>query len=304
MIDVCLLGCGGTMPTPDRWLTSVVVRYKGKLILIDSGEGTQVVLKKLGWGLKSIDVILFTHYHADHIAGLPGLLLTIGNSGRTEPLQLVGPKGLIEVVLGLTVIAPQLPYELEFIELEERHEKIRIFEHLCVRAIAVDHAVPCYAYQIELERGREFIPEKAKGNQVPIAFWRKLQHEETVEFEGKVYTPDMVLGEKRKGITFVYITDTRPLEGLVEFVHDAQLLIAEGMYPTDEYLDKAEKNKHMLFSEAARLAKQGNIKELWLTHFSPSLSNPEEYLEDVRTIFPNTHLGQERKEVTLGFPNA
>ncbi|TCS81043.1 MBL fold metallo-hydrolase [Tepidibacillus fermentans] len=172
MLDVCLLGCGGTMPIPNRWLTSLLVRYKGKMILIDSGEGTQIVLKKLGWGLKSIDVILFTHYHADHIAGLPGLLLTIGNAGRTEPITLVGPKGLVEVVRGLTVIAPQLFYDLQFIELNEKHEEFSFLKDLHIHALAVDHAVPCYSYQIEIRRGRKFSPEKAKENQVPIVYGR------------------------------------------------------------------------------------------------------------------------------------
>ncbi|WP_339062971.1 ribonuclease Z [Tepidibacillus marianensis] len=301
MLDVCLLGCGGTMPIPNRWLTSLLVRYHGKMILIDSGEGTQVVLKKLGWGLKSIDMILFTHYHADHIAGLPGLLLTIGNAGRTKPLVLVGPKGLVEVVKGLTVITPQLLYNLQFIELIEKHEEFSFLGDLRIHALAVEHSIPCYAFQIEIRRGRKFSPQKAKENQVPMILWKRLQQEESVESDGIEYTPDMVLGEKRKGLKICYVTDTRPIDDLVEFVAGAELLIAEGMYASDEYLEKAEQNKHMLFCEAAWLARNGNIKELWLTHFSPSLPNPEEYIENASAIFTNTQLGEERKTKTLYF---
>jgi len=303
VLDVCLLGCGGTMPIPNRSLTSLLIRYKGKMILIDSGEGTQVVLKKLGWGFKSIDVILFTHFHADHIAGLPGLLLTIGNSGRTDPINLIGPRGLVEVVNGLTVIAPLLPYELKLIELNEKKESLPLLDDLHIQAIAVDHTIPCYGYQVEIQRGRQFCPNKAKANQVPIEYWKRLQHGEVLENNGVIYTPEMVLGEERKGLKLCYITDTRPIDELVEFVNNSELLIAEGMYPTIDYLDRALKNKHMLFSEAATLAEKGNIKELWLTHFSPSLTNPNEYIEGATSIFQNTKLGEERKIKTLYFSN-
>ena len=98
MIDVCLLGTGGMMPLPYRWLTSLLVRYNGSSLLIDCGEGTQIAMKEKGWSFKPIDVICFTHYHADHISGLPGLLLTMGNAERTEPLTMIGPKGLERVV--------------------------------------------------------------------------------------------------------------------------------------------------------------------------------------------------------------
>src|SRR3954467_7740308 len=120
MIDVALLGVGGTLPLPDRFLSAVLIRCGGQLILIDCGEGTQVSLRKLGWGLKDVGIILLTHFHADHVAGLPGLLLTIGNSGRTreEPLTVVGPRGVQRVVESLRVIAPVLPYPVRYRELK------------------------------------------------------------------------------------------------------------------------------------------------------------------------------------------
>ena len=124
MLDVCLLGTSGMLPLPGRWLTSLLLRYNGSSMLIDCGEGTQIAIKEKGWSFHPIDVICFTHYHADHISGLPGLLLTIGNSDRTEPVTLIGPKGLSRVVSALRVIAPELPYELRFIELSESREHI------------------------------------------------------------------------------------------------------------------------------------------------------------------------------------
>ncbi|WP_201024148.1 MBL fold metallo-hydrolase [Tepidibacillus decaturensis] len=162
MLDICLLGNGGTMPIPNRWLTSMIASYLGKLILIDCGEGTQIPLKRLGWGLKAIEAICFTHYHADHVVGLPGLLLTIGNSGRTEPLTLIGPTGLNEVIRGLIVIAPNLPYELHLIELPlDKIQTVKI-NHLIIHALPVEHTIPCLAYTLEVKRGRKFNPEKAK----------------------------------------------------------------------------------------------------------------------------------------------
>lgn len=123
MLDVCLLGTGGMMPLPYRWLTSLMVRYNGHSILIDCGEGTQIALKEKGWSPNPIDMICFTHYHADHISGLPGMLLTMGNADRKELLTLVGPRGLTKVVNSLRMIAPELPFEIRFKELAEAEEE-------------------------------------------------------------------------------------------------------------------------------------------------------------------------------------
>lgn len=122
MLDVCLLGSGGMMPLPYRWLTSLMVRYNGSSLLIDCGEGTQIAVKEKGWSFKPIDVICFTHYHGDHISGLPGLLLTMGNADRTKPLTLIGPKGLERVVNALRVIAPELPFPIVFREISGPEE--------------------------------------------------------------------------------------------------------------------------------------------------------------------------------------
>lgn len=293
MLDLCLLGTGGMMPLPDRWLSSVLIRYHGRMILIDCGEGTQIPLRMTKWGFKAIDAILFTHYHADHIAGLPGLLLTIGNSGRKEPLTIMGPPGLIEVVEGLTVISPELPYDLTLIELSDLDSSETRLCNIAIKSIPVDHSLPCLSYCIELKRQRKFDVERAKELNIPINYWNSLQKGVEIDLEGKTISPEMVLGEMRKGIKVCYCTDTRPTNDLIEFIKDSDLFICEGMYGNEENLSKAVQKKHMMFFEAGLLAKQGSVKELWLTHYSPSLRDPEEYIETVRTIFTNTKVGRD-----------
>ena len=161
MLDVCLLGTGGMMPLPRRWLTALMCRYNGKNILIDCGEGTQVAIKEKGWTFKPIDVICITHYHADHISGLPGLLLTMGNAERTEPLTMIGPRGLTKVVNALRTIAPELPFDINFIELTEGEQTLE-FEDFRIKAFRVKHNIVCYGYSIEIDRGGKFNPEAAK----------------------------------------------------------------------------------------------------------------------------------------------
>lgn len=301
MLDVCLLGTGGMMPLPHRWLSSLLIRYHGRMILIDCGEGTQIPLKMAGWGFKTVDAILFTHYHADHIAGLPGLLLTIGNSGREEPLTLMGPPGIRKVVEGLTVISPELPYELRLIELSDIASDETCICNIDITSIPVDHTLPCLSYCIELKRRGKFDVERAKDLSVPVNYWNNLQKGMIVTLEDKTVSPEMVLGEMRKGIKVCYCTDTRPTEGLVRFIKDSDLFICEGMYGDEDNLCKAVQKKHMMFSEAGLLAKQGGAKELWLTHYSPSLTDPEEYIETVRTIFTNTLAGRDLLTKTIKY---
>lgn len=300
MLDVCLLGCGGMMPLPYRWLTSLMVRYNGSSILIDCGEGTQIAVKEKGWSFKPIDVICFTHYHGDHISGLPGLLLTMGNAERTEPLTLIGPRGLERVVNALRVIAPELPFELNFREIQGPQETFEICG-LKITAYKVNHNVLCYGYAIELERAGKFDVERARAQDIPLKLWNRLQKGETIEEQGRIFTPDMVMGEKRKGLKLAYCTDTRPTKSIVENATGADLFICEGMYGEPGKEEKAIEHKHMTFSEAAKLAKNAGVKELWLTHYSPSLSYPEDFMPQVRKIFPNAHAGKDSKSVELLF---
>lgn len=300
MLDICLLGTGGMMPLPYRWLTSLMMRYNGMSVLIDCGEGTQIALKEKGWSPKPIDVICFTHYHADHISGLPGMLLTMGNAERTQPLILIGPKGLTRVVSALRVIAPELPFEIICQEIEGNEARFS-FNGLTLEAFRVNHNVLCYGYTASIERTGRFQPERAAELGIEKRYWSRLQKGETIEVGDTVFTPDMVLGAARKGLKVTYTTDTRPTESIVRHAAGSDLFICEGMYGEPEKKAKAKEYKHMTFYEAAELAKKAEVRELWLTHYSPSLIRAEEYMPAVRKIFPSAYAGKDGKTVELMF---
>ena len=298
MLDICLLGTGGMMPLPYRWLTSMMARCDGSSLLIDCGEGTQVALKEKGWSPKPIDVICFTHYHADHISGLPGLLLTMGNAERTEPLTLIGPKGLERVVGALRTIAPELPFRLKFIELTEAREQRKIGPYV-IDAYKVN--VVCYGYSISIPRKGKFDVDRAREAGIPQRCWNRLQKGETLEMDGRVFTPDMVLGPERRGLKVTYCTDTRPVPVIAEYAKDADLFICEGMYGEEGKETKAREYKHMTMYEAARLAQKAQPREMWLTHYSPSLNRPEEYMEAVRKLFPRAKAAKDGYTLELTF---
>ena len=300
MLDVCLLGTGGMMPLPKRWLTSLMLKYNGKGILIDCGEGTQLAIKERGWSFHDIDVICFTHYHADHISGLPGLLLSMGNADRVEPVTMIGPKGLQKVVASLRIIAPELPFEIKYIEIEGNELSVDIVG-VNVEAFKVNHNVICYGYSVKIKRGGKFIVEKALNNDIPKNLWSRLQKGEIVEYEGRRLTPDMVLGETRRGLHVLYCTDTRPMPIIAEKGKGADLMILEGMYGEKDKLKKAKEYKHMTFYEAAELAKQAEPTEMWLTHYSPSLIRPDDFMDDVRAIFKNSIAARDGRTVVLRF---
>ncbi len=291
------------MPLPYRWLTSLMMRYNGKSILIDCGEGTQIAMKEKGWSPKPIDIICFTHYHADHISGLPGMLLTMGNAERTEPLLLIGPKGLTRVVGALRVIAPELPFEIRCVEIGEGEQTFS-FDGFRIEAFKVNHNVVCYGYSMSIDRAGRFDRERAVEQQIPMPFWSRLQKGETIRQDGRVFTPDMVLGARRKGLKVTYCTDTRPTDSILRHAKASDLLILEGMYGEPDKLEKAREHRHMTMYEAARIARDAGASELWLTHYSPSLMHPEEFMPEVRRIFPAAVAARDGRTVELNFEEA
>lgn len=303
MLDVCLLGSGGMMPLPHRYLTALLTRFNGSSLLIDCGEGTQIAMKEKGWSFKPVDVICFTHYHGDHISGLPGLLLTMGNVDRTEPLTMIGPKGLERVVGCLRVIAPELPFPIVYREITGAEQTFEMNGYR-LKAFRVNHNVLCYGYTLEIDRAGKFDPARAREQDIPLQYWSRLQSGVTIEDGGRVFTPDMVLGPPRKGIKLTYTTDTRPTDSIRRNAAGSDLFICEGMYGEKEKAAKAVEYKHMTFYEAAALAKDAKVKEMWLTHYSPSLIRPEQYMDDVRRIFPAARAGKDGMTTELTFEDS
>ena len=302
MVDLTLLGCGGNLPMPNRNLSSLFVSYKGKSILFDCGEGTQIAMRKYGTGFKDLDLILISHLHGDHVFGLPGLLSSMGNCDKTDPLYIYGPKGIRNFVNMALNMVGHLPFEV--IASESEYNTFRLWKHPIFREVEisvhrVDHSAECYAYQLYFTRLSEFSVEKARENNVPMKIWNVLQKEGSTVFEGKFYTSDMVLGKERKGIRLSYITDTRYSDSLAHIAMDSDLLMCEAMYGAQEDIEKAEKNKHMLFAESAKIASEARVKRLVLTHFSPSMERPEEYIENARNVFENVEVGYDGMKMKL-----
>ena len=224
----------------------------------------------------------------------------MGNSERHEPLYMIGPKGLERVVNALRVIAPELPFEIKFIELCDNYEEIRLNGYL-IKAFKVNHKITCYGYSVEIERAGLFDVAKAEKNDIPKMYWSKLQKGEIIDYEGRRLTPDMVLGEPRKGIKITYTTDTRPTQSIIDNAKDADLFICEGMYAEKGDVNNAVKYRHMTFEEAAGLAFKAHVNQLWLTHYSPALNYPENYMDCVRAIFPASKAGKDGMSAELNF---
>lgn len=300
MLEVCLLGCGGMQPLPERKLTSLMVRVNGGITLIDCGEGTQVGIKESGWRFKAIDVIAFTHYHSDHVCGLPGVLLAINNSGRTDPVMIAGPRNLKALINSFRFTLPELSFPIYMYEITTNSGSIPLADTtLSYRRMA--HSTPCYGYSIDLRRPGKFDLEKAKKNAINERYWGVLQKGKSIEKDHVVLTSDMILGPERKGLKVTYVTDTRPIPQITDLAKGSDLFICEGMYHDNDETNNVDKYMHMTFGEAATLAKNAEVKQLWLTHFSPSLASPAAGLRVATDIFPNTELGADGKKLTLEF---
>ena len=296
MIDVTLLGTGGMLPLPSRALTSLYVRCGGRALLIDCGEGTQTAIRQCSLRFKPIEAILITHFHADHMSGLPGLLLTLGNETRTEPLHMIGPSGLEDTVRKLCCIAPEIPYEIVFHELNGVPASC-CFAGLNIQAFPLDHGVPCLGYHLALPRPGKFDLQKAQARSVPRRLWKRLQNGEAVGS----FSPCDVLGAPRKGISLLYATDTRPVDALLEYGKGTDLMILEGMFGEESKQARAEQTHHMMMHEAAQIARDAGTKALWLTHYSPATPEPEQYADRLREVFPETVISIDGQSTTLVF---
>ncbi len=297
MLELCMLGTGGALPLPDRGLTACYLRVRGRGLLIDCGEGTQTAIRRLGWGFRCIDGMLITHYHGDHCGGLPGFLLSLGKAERREPFHIWGYTGLKAIVEGLRVVAPVLPFPVVLHEFSGERVELSMIG-LEITGFRLDHGVPCYGWRLELPRQGAFQPQRAKALGVPVRDWKRLQVGETVNG----VTPEQVMGPPRQGIRLLYATDTRPTPDIIRYGRGADLMILEGMYGDETKRAQAEKNRHMLFAEAATLAREAGAKRLLLTHFSNCIDDPQAYLSLAQAIFPATEAAMDGQCLTIHYP--
>ena len=304
MAEICLLGTGGMLPLPDRFLTSLYAEYNGKAVLIDCGEGTQVAIAKHGLKMSRIELILITHCHADHVIGLPGLLLSAGNSSRTAPLEIAAPESCIPVIENLMSVCGGLPYEVKLRALpDDRHFEFTadmIDPMLTVKTMPLSHRVSCLGYSLVLKKKPVFLPQNAKAMNIPVEFWKRLHSGETVTLEdGLRIPPEAVTGEKKPPLKITYVTDTLPVPELELFAMDADLFVCEGMYGLPDKKDSMNEKCHMLMQDACNIAKLADARKLWLTHYSPAEKEPHMYEDELRKIFPETVVSDDGISITL-----
>lgn len=308
-MEAFVLGTSGTMPLPSRHLTSVLLRREGELFLFDCGEGTQISLRRLNLKWKKISAIFISHTHADHITGLPGILMLSSQVERDEPLYIIGPPKVAEFVeSSRSVLEMYINYEIIVHELADPRVKQPVYQGdgFSVRSIPLKHSRPCVGYVLEEEpRPGVFHPEQAVDLGVPRGpLWGKLQHGTPVTLEdGRQITPDDVMGSPRRGRKFSYVTDTLPVQTISPEVEDSDLLICEGMFAHD-LADTAHAKRHMTAREAAQIAAESNgIKKMGLIHYSPRYTERDlkGLLSEAREIFPPAFLTRDRQSIAIPY---
>ena len=306
MIDVTLIGTSALVPLPERALTAVHLVCGGRSILFDCGEGTQSAARKAGVSLINTELIALTHYHGDHIFGLPGLLQTMGSMGRTEPLTIVGPKGIETELAPILALTGWVPYELRLMELPEDGMELNLITKgwpngAKLIPVKTEHRVISQGYVFDLPRAGKFDPAKAKALGIPTKAWGVLQRGGSVAANGTQILPEMVMGPPRKGLKVVFTGDTCRCPGLEQAARDADLLISEATYGENEQQERAIDHGHMNFAQAAQQAASAKVKRLWLVHFSQMIEDPEEYLPNAQVHFENTECGFDGKRITLQY---
>ena len=304
-MKITLLGTSALFPLPERALTSAYLFCEGHSILFDCGEGTQTAARKADVSLMKTDIIALTHYHGDHILGLPGLLQTMSSLQRTEPLYIIGPENIsseLEPILKLT------GYTTFQIILMEISNEIRLCELIKgwpyeakLKSFPTVHRCKSQGYSFNLGRAGKFLPEKAKALNIPVKFWSVLQKGQSINLDDKIIMPSEVLGEPRKGLKFVFSGDTAMCENLINEAKHADLFICEATYGENEQAQLAFDHGHMNFSQAAECAKKADVKNLWLAHYSPRIEKPSYYLQNAKNIFENTLCGYDGLSMTLNY---
>lgn len=294
MLTVTLLGTGGTQPLPERALAALAVSVGGGTVLLDCGEGTQTALRRWGVSAYRLHTVLLTHYHGDHILGLPGLLQTLSSLGRTAPLTVVGPAGLEAVAAPMAALAGPLPFAVHW---RQAGQKPFAAGPLTVTPFPLEHRVPCCGYALALPRAGRFDPGRARAAGIPVALWSRLQAGQTVEG----FTPDQVLGPPRRGLKVVYATDTRPCPAVTEAAREADLLCMDATYADDADLDKAKLYGHATCRETGALAAEAGVRRLWLTHYSAAVTDLAPGLAAAQRAYPDAVAGTDGMRLELDF---
>ncbi|MFW5995127.1 MAG: ribonuclease Z [Spirochaetia bacterium] len=302
-----ILGCGGMMPLPNRHLTSMLLRREGELFLFDCGEGSQVALRKLNLKWKKISAIFVTHSHADHVTGLPGMLMLSAQVDRDEPLYIYGPPRVGEYVeANRRILEMYINYEIIVKEIEDPATPGVVYqgEGFHVRSFPAKHTRTCVGYSlIEDSRSGVFHPERAEAQQVPRGpMWAALQRGEQVTLnDGTVVTPDSVLGPPRPGRKVTFLTDSLSLPSFEEEVRDSDLLICEGMF--DESMrESAQSKRHMTAADAGKLAaRAGGVGKMGLIHYSPRYTDRDLKIlkSEARAEFSGSFLTRDRQHIPI-----
>ena len=304
-MEAFILGCGGMMPLPYRHLTSVLLRREGDLFLFDCGEGTQVSLRRLNLKWKKIDAIFISHTHADHVTGLPGILMLNAQVDRTEPLYIYGPPKIKEYVeTSRKVLDMYINYPIVVKEIEAPCV-VHSGKDFYIRAFPLDHTKVCVGYTLEeLDRPGEFNPDKARELGVPVGpLWAQLQQGFEVQAkDGSTVKPEQVLGEKRSGRKFSFVTDTLYKKTIADEVRGSDLLICEGMF-VSELIDQAKEKKHMTAIQAATIARDADVRRMCMIHYSPRYTDREleKLLTEAKEVWPKTELSRDRMQIDIPY---
>ena len=296
MVDITLLGCGGTQPLPERALSSLAITVGGSTVLIDCGEGTQAAARRWGVSIFKIDAVLLTHFHGDHIFGIPGLWQTMAGLGRTAPLVMAGPPGLDGLLQTIYRFAGPLPFTIRTIELSDCRGAFEVPAGQ-VTAFPLRHRVDCCGYAFALPRAGRFDPARAKAAGIPLPYWNRLQNGERVDG----FVPSDVLGPARRGLKVVYATDTRPCRAIVEAASDADLLCMDATYAEDADRDKAKLYGHSTCRQTGETAAKASVRRLWLTHYSAAVTDTAPALAEAQIAYPAAEAGFDGKKITLFF---
>ena len=310
MLTATLLGTAATLPQPDRALSSAVFSVGGRHILLDCGEGTQLALHWHRISPMRITLIALTHYHGDHILGLPGLLQTMGTMGRTQRLTITGPEeGHAPILAAVLALADELPFPVEFLSMPEAGLPLHDLDpqwpmEATLTAFPTLHRIASQGYRLHLGRMRRLNTEKAAALGIPKRLWRTLQSGQSVTVDERIILPEEVCGPERPGLTAVFTGDTAPCDAVEAAARDADLLSMDATYPSEKHADKAALYGHSTFEQTAALAKRTGVKQLWLTHYSAMITSPQEHLPQAREIFPGTECGMDGMNRMLTFRGA